>query len=268
MKEYRIQDNAGNYAVILPEKGATVLKLVSNGVDVFYQNMENILSAERPRCGVPFLFPAFGRTQEDSSYPLPIHGFGHISEWTVMSYVENELVLELNADATTRKVYPFEFCVELRFLIKEGRLSIYQTYENKDSREMPYGFGFHPYFAVDPIEVETMVDAALEMSRYTGQVLPFDKRPVRIEFPEGAAEGGTFFLQAKTGAVLHGKEKQIHIEFDENFDKLVFWAVVGKEFLCVEPINIMPNGLTTGDCYTLAPGEKREACISFYANKY
>lgn len=267
MKEYRIQDNADNYAVILPEKGATVLKLVSNGVDVFYQNMENILSTERPRCGVPFLFPAFGRTPEDSIYPMPIHGFGHISEWMVLSHAEDELVLELNANESTRKVYPFEFRVELRFSIKDGRLTVHQTYENKDSKDMPYGFGFHPYFAVNPTGVETMVDAELEMSRYTGQVAPFDKRPVRIEFPEGAAEGGTFFLQAKTGAVLCGVDKQIHMEFDVNFDKLVFWAVVGKEFLCVEPVNIMPNGLATGDCYTLAPGEKREACVSFYAKR-
>jgi len=54
------------------------------------------------------------------------------------------------------------------------------------------------------------------------------------------------------------------MEFDDNFNRLVFWAVRGKEFLCIEPMNSSPNGLVTGDCYILAPKEKREADVSFY----
>ena len=264
MTEYIIKDNSGNYAVILPEKGATVTQFVSNEENVFYQDMENLKSTERPRCGIPFLFPVFGRTPEDSIYPMEIHGFGHTSVWTVLSHAEDTLKLELVSNEDTKKGYPFEFRVELMFSLKEGRLVIHQTYENKDVKDMPYAFGFHPYFAVNPTETEVNVDAELEMDMLTGQAKPFDKRPIKLVFPEGAPETGAFFLQVKKEAILHVAEKEIHMEFDDSFNRLVFWTVAGKEFLCVEPINSSPNGLMTGDCYILASGEKKEATISFY----
>ena len=264
MKEYKIIDKNGNTAIILPEKGATVISFKSNGTELFYQDMDNIVSSERPRCGIPFLFPVFGRTPEDSIYPMEIHGFGHTSIWKVLEHKEDSLRLELQSNDKTRKVYPFEFRVELKFSIEEGKLSIHQTYENMGDKDMPFAFGFHPYFAVSPTDVCVQVDAALEMDMLTGKPIPVANNLVQLTFSEGAPETGAFFLQAKNKAVIQTGEQQMHMQFDENFNRLVLWAVRGKEFLCVEPINSSPNGLETGDCYTIAPHEIREANISFY----
>ena len=74
---------------------------------------------------------------------------------------------------------------------------------------------------------------------------------------------GAFFLQASDFAIIDSGDKAIKMRFDSSFNRLVLWAVRGKPFLCVEPINSSPNGLVTGDCYHLAPGEYREAEISF-----
>jgi len=264
MKEYIIKDTHGNQATILPEKGATVISFVCNGTEVFYKDTENLESTERPRCGIPFLFPVFGRTPEDSIYPMEIHGFGHTSAWTVLSQKEDELHLELTATEETKKVYPFDFRVELIFSIKEEKLHIYQIYENKGTENMLFSFGFHPYFAVSPTEVEVEVDADFEIDMMTGKSIPCERKNVQIAFAEGASESGAFFVQAKREAILHRPDgKHVRMEFDENFNRLVFWAVRGKAFICVEPINSSPNGLVTGDCYTLAPQEKREAKISF-----
>lgn len=266
MREYQIKDQDGNIATILPEKGATVISFKSNGTEMFYQDMENINSSERPRCGIPFLFPVFGRTPEDSKYPMEIHGFGHTSIWTVLEQKEDELHLELRANEETRKVYPFEFCVELVFSIKDGKLNIHQIYENLGETDMPFSFGFHPYFVGNPTDFVTNVVAGMQINMQTGQPAPYDGQPVQISFPEGAPESGAFFMQAKDEVVLKAKEKQVHMQFDDNFNRLVFWAVYGKDFLCVEPINSSPNGLVTGDCYILAPGEKREANVTFFMN--
>ena len=263
MKEYIIRDKNDNFAVILPEKGATVISFQVNGTEVFYQDMENINSQERPRCGVPFLFPVFGRTPEDSMYPMEIHGFGHTSVWTVLEHAEDILRLELVATEETRIIYPFEFRVELVFSLKDGKLNIHQIYENQDEKDMPFSFGFHPYFVGEPTTFSVKVDAMQEMDMMTGKPKPFDNRLVEIAFPEGAPESGAFFVQAKHEAVLNRADgKQVQMQFDENFNRLVLWAVNGKNFLCVEPINSSPNGLVTGDCYILAPGETREADIT------
>lgn len=263
MREYKIKDMKGNIAIILPEKGATVISFQSNGIEMFYQDMENINSLERPRCGIPFLFPVFGRTPEDSVYPMGIHGFGHTSVWMVLEHKEDVLRLELRANEETRKIYPFEFRVELIFSIKDGKLYIHQIYENLGETDMPFSFGFHPYFAGSPTEFVTNVVAGMQVDMQTGQPVPYDGKPVQISFLEGAPESGAFFVQAREEVVLQTENKQIHMQFDHNFNRLVFWAVRGKDFLCVEPINSSPNGLMKGDCYTLTPNEKREAEVAF-----
>ena len=163
MKEYQIKDRSGNTATILQEKGATVISFISNGIEMFYQDMDNINSPERPRCGIPFLFPVFGRTPENSEYPMEIHGFGHTSVWTVLEHNEDMLKLELKSNEETRRVYPFEFRVELVFSVLNGKLNIHQIYENTGETEMPYSFGFHPYFAGIPTDFVTSVSAEMQM---------------------------------------------------------------------------------------------------------
>ena len=264
MKECIIKDKWGNQATILPEKGATVVSFLCNGAEVFFKDIDNLESPERPRCGIPFLFPVFGRTPEDSIYPMEIHGFGHTSVWHVLSQTEDTLCLELRDTEETKKVYPFEFRVELQFSIKDGCLNLHQIYENIGEKDMPFSFGFHPYFAGNPTELKTKIDAGMQMDMTTGQPAPCQTDMVQLVFPEGAPESGAFFMQAKNEVIIYRVDgKKVHMKFDENFNRIVFWAVSGKDFLCVEPINSSPNGLVTGDCYTLAPKECRIADVSF-----
>lgn len=265
MLEYCIQDHTGASAVILPEKGATVISYCVDGQEFFYRDDANLASSERPRCGIPFLFPVFGRTPEGSPYPMQIHGFGHTSSWTVVESSESSLMLELLSNDDTRKGYPFQFRVQLTFSLENGRLKIHQKYENKDNKRMPYAFGFHPYFAVENVkETAVALSADYEMDMATGKPAPCTKDRVTLAFAEGAEETGAFFLNARNGATIQVKNgKKIRMNFDENFPRLVFWAVRGKKFLCVEPINSSPNGLASGDCLYLDPGESHEAEISF-----
>lgn len=266
MREYCISDGSGASAVILPEKGATVISYCVEGREYFYRDQENLDSPERPRCGIPFLFPAFGRTPEGSAYPMEIHGFGHTSQWTVITHREDELKLELCANENTRKVYPFCFRVELTFTLRNGKLYIHQRYENLGTETMPFSFGFHPYFVVDDAEkTKVSINAGLEMDLATGKPVPFAKKSVSVKFPEGAQETGAFFLKVSDCAVIDSGDRKIKMHFDENYNRLVLWTVRGKNFLCVEPINSSPNGLTNGDCYHLAPGGSKEAEVCFEA---
>lgn len=92
MKAYTIESKTGIKAVILPEKGATAISLQKEGREFLYCDEENLESPERPRCGIPFLFPIFGRLKEGKytwkgkDYAMEIHGFGHTSSWQVAEY--------------------------------------------------------------------------------------------------------------------------------------------------------------------------------------
>lgn len=273
MKEYRICDSHGTSAVILPEKGATVISLQKDGTEFFYCDRENLDSPERPRCGIPFLFPIFGRlkdsayTWDGKVYEMAIHGFGHTSRWTVAAHRENALSLVLEANEDTLSQYPFRFRVTLDFTVQDGMLTIGQTYENLDQQPMPFNYGFHPYFLTEKLEnirVETTADTFFDFA--VGRKA-FGHGCVSLALPEGAPETGAAFMGVHGQAILHNdaQSKRLTMEFDDSFHTLVLWHQAGKKFLCVEPVNGTADGLNKGLYLTLNPGETKKASVSFRA---
>ena len=60
MKEYVIHDSSGTRAVILPEKGATVVSIQRNGVEFLYRMMITWILRNGPAVGYPFFFLFLG----------------------------------------------------------------------------------------------------------------------------------------------------------------------------------------------------------------
>lgn len=273
MREYCIRDGLGTSAVILPEKGATVISLKKNGQEYLYYDRENINSPERPRCGIPFLFPIFGRltdsvyTWEGKSYEMAIHGFGHTSVWEVAEHSDTSLSLVLESNETTLAQYPFRFRVTLDFTIQEGTLTIAQTYENLSNTPMPYNYGFHPYFLTEKLEnvrVETTADTFFD---FAVGAKAFGHGTVYLTLPEGAPETGAAFMGVHGPTILHNEAegKRLTMEFDDSFHTHVLWNLGGKKFLCVEPVNGTADGLNKGVYLTLNPGETKKAFVSLRA---
>ena len=269
MAEYSIQDTSGIRAVILPEKGATVISLCKDGTEFLYCDHQNLSSPERPRCGIPFLFPIFGRLQDGkyswdgTEYAMEIHGFGHTSSWKVAAQEDAMLRLVLEANEDTLTQYPFRFRVTLEFTVEQGALTIRQTYENLDEKPMPYNYGFHPYFLTEKLEnlrVETNADTFFD---FTVGGKAFGHGSVSLSMPEGAPETGAAFMGVHGPTVLHNdsERKRLTMEFDESFHTHVLWSQAGKNFLCVEPVNGSANGLNTGVYLTLQPGESKTAFL-------
>ena len=269
MNQYRIQDAFGTQAVILPEKGATVISLRKGGKEFLYRDDGNLISSERPRCGIPFLFPIFGRLKDGKyiwqgrEYAMEIHGFGHTSSWQVAEYKTDALRLVLEANDATLAQYPFRFRVTLDFTLSEGALTIHQTYENRDKKPMPYNYGFHPYFLTEKLEnlqVETTADTFFDFA-VGGK--SFGHGMVSLTMPEGVPETGAAFMGVHSPTVLHNaaEGKKLTMEFDDSFHTHVLWSQAGKAFLCVEPVNGSADGLNTGNFMILEPGEKKEVIL-------
>ena len=273
MREYCIRDGLGTSAVILPEKGATVISLQKDGIEFLYCDRENLNSPERPRCGIPFLFPIFGRltdstyTWEGKPYEMAIHGFGHTSSWKVAQYRDDFLSLVLDADNATLAQYPFRFRAVLDFTVHSGALTISQIYENLDEKPMPYNYGFHPYFLTEKPENLQVEATATTFWDFAAGAKEFGQGTVSISLPEGAPETGAVFMGARNSVILRNdtEGRKLTMEFDESFHNLVLWHQAGKKFLCVEPINGTADGLNKGVYLTLNPGETKNASVSFRA---
>lgn len=272
MKICTIESKTGLKATILPEKGATAISLQKDGKEFLYCDPENLASTERPRSGIPFLFPIFGRlkegkyTWEGKNYAMEIHGFGHTSPWQVAEHTEDTLQLVLEDSESSRSQYPFRFRVTLKFQVTEGALTIAQTYENRDTRPMPYNYGFHPYFLTEKLEnlrVETTADTFFDFA-VGGKA--FGHGSVRLTMPEGAPETGAAFMGVHGPTILHNEAegKRLTMEFDDSIHTHVLWTQAGKRFLCVEPVNGTANGLNIGQFLTLQPGEVHTAFVRFY----
>lgn len=271
MREYVIQNPSGIRAVILPQKGATVVSLQKDGVEFLYRDPENLASPERPRCGIPFLFPIFGRLQdgkytwEGQDYEMAIHGFAHTSPWQVAEHTSDTLRLVLEANEETLQQYPFSFRVTLTFRAEETSLTLKQRYENLSSNPMPYNYGFHPYFLTKSLENMAVEATANTFWDFAAGQKTFGHGSVSLRLPKGAPETGAVFLGVQSPTVLHNvsEHRRLTMEFDETYPTQVLWHMAGKPFLCVEPVNGTANGLNTGVYLTLAPGETRESYVTF-----
>ena len=88
----------------------------------------------------PILFPIVGRLFGDSfeyggeKYYLPKHGFARKSNFDIVRTEETEAQFRLCSSADTKRVYPFDFQLDVGFSIEEKKLNV--TYRVKNTGDI------------------------------------------------------------------------------------------------------------------------------------
>lgn len=101
----------------------------------------------------PLLFPIVGRLRGDSyrvdghEYALPQHGFARRLPFQLVTQDDISVLFRLDADEETRRVYPFDFRLDMAFVLEEASLFMTATVVNQGRVDMPFSIGFHPAFA-------------------------------------------------------------------------------------------------------------------------
>ncbi len=203
----------------------------------------------------PILFPVVGWTAGgqvrigDSFYPLGLHGFARHAEFTVTQQAPASVRLELESTAETRRLYPFDFCLSVDYVLSEKRFATILTIANRGAVPMPYACGLHPGFRW-PFAGGTLTDYRLRFERpedpfvpeisATGLFLP-SRRPVPLEVeilplaPELFAKEALCFLDAKSRSIRfeHKSGAAIIVEV-EDFPYFALWSRPGAPFLSIE----------------------------------
>lgn len=103
----------------------------------------------------PVLFPIVGRLKKDAyeydgeTYEMTQHGFARDSMFEVVEDSDHTAVFSLRANAETRTKYPFEFELQIKYVLEEERLTVaYEVKNLSADEEMFYGVGGHPAFNV------------------------------------------------------------------------------------------------------------------------
>jgi len=108
----------------------------------------------------PILFPFIGSTQNKSytyqgkSYPTTQHGFARDMEFELQKNSQEEIWFALSASEETKKIYPFDFRLELGYRLEGTKITVLWKVINEGQSTMYFSIGGHPAFncPLDPTD--------------------------------------------------------------------------------------------------------------------
>ena len=222
----------------------------------------------------PILFPHCGRLKNDilisngKHFTSAIHGFARYSIFKLLNQTSESITLRLRSSYTTKKYYPYDFVLDITFILSGKRLSqivtVYSPYSSTDTEApLPFSIGFHPGFIL-PLEEDIPVDS---------YEVFFEKEesPIVLHTPDGLLDGNShmlfknrkqlpitsslfnngsiclkglkstfIILQSRTG---NGRAIKVDIS---DFPYLLLWGLPCGElphFICIEPWQGSPDSI-------------------------
>ncbi|NLL79010.1 MAG: aldose 1-epimerase family protein [Clostridiales bacterium] len=104
----------------------------------------------------PVLFPFIGCLKnggyryEGKEYEIGKHGFARRMEFTCSGQEQDALWFTLMDTEETQKSYPFAFCLEAGYVLREKTIQVKWRVTNRDEKEMYFALGGHPAFVCPP----------------------------------------------------------------------------------------------------------------------
>ena len=258
----------GEYALtVTPEKGGMATSFTRNGEEYLWLRDKNYESTDRPRCGIPILFPNCGKPDGGvhhfggADYPMEVHGFADLLPWQVRTAADEEIVLTLAPNGLTKFVYPFDFLLEMRYTLEGPKAGLALTVHNTGDKALPFSVGFHPYFGVSNLDnVSFAIDAATCSQNAKGEQ-PAAPATITLTRKEGSADSIRLLTGVKSPMTLpdSGTGHTVEVAFDEEvFHNGVLWQQDAERFVCMEPWNGWANSVNEeGRHIELAPGESK-----------
>jgi galactose mutarotase-like enzyme len=200
----------------------------------------------------PILFPIVGTLKnncfhyKESEYHLSRHGFARDVEFELIEKSENSATFSLTSSEDSRKVYPFDFELQICYSLEENELNIGYKVINKNDSIMPFSIGAHPAFALPkPFESyallfehnEILTSYELEndlLSDYFSTIKMINNQ-VPLNYSLFEKDALIFKkLESKSITILENQNPLLRVRFD-NFPNLGIWTKSNSPFLCIEP---------------------------------
>jgi galactose mutarotase-like enzyme len=200
----------------------------------------------------PVLFPIVGTLKnnqyqyKNKTYTLPRHGFARDYEFELISKTDSSAVFSLQASVDTKTVYPFDFELQIHYILEENELVIAYQISNKTNDTMPFSIGAHPAFALSEnfenyalaFEFkEDLKSYSLEndlLSEKTTSI-SMDKNQVALTYSLFENDALIFkTLQSKKMAILENGKPILNFHF-KDFHNFGIWTKMNAPFICLEP---------------------------------
>jgi len=268
----------GEYAfTVTPEKGGMATSFTKNGEEYLWLRDKNFESTDRPRCGIPILFPNCGKPDDGvhhfggAAYPIEVHGLADLLPWQVKTADDSAIELTLTPNGLTKFVYPFDFALTMRYTLCGSTATLALTVANTGDKALPFSVGFHPYFGVTKLDnVSFAIDAATCSESAKGEQ-PAAPETITLTRKEGSADSIRLLTGVKSPMQLTdaGNGHKVTVAFDESvFSNGVLWQQDAESFVCMEPWNGWANSVNEeGKHEVLEPDEAMTADWSITIEK-
>lgn len=100
----------------------------------------------------PVLFPIVGMMWnktghiEDKEYMMGQHGFARDMDFELVEQQPQEIRFALESGEETHKMYPYNFRLEIAYVLSEATLTVKWLVRNTDNRTISFQIGAHPAF--------------------------------------------------------------------------------------------------------------------------
>jgi aldose 1-epimerase len=264
----------------------------------------NLFGEGRPtRSGIPILFPFPNRirdgrfTWDGKTYQLPcndstgktaIHGFACQRPWRVVdsgssptsAWVTGEFRGSVDA-ADCVALWPADYQLRVTYRLRSGCLRIEAEVTNPDTKPLPFGLGYHPYFRLpfgaglaDDYRVAVAAKSfwKLDDCLPTGERLPVDAKhdlnqpqryadlqldDVLTDVPTKDAKG-----VVECATIQGPADATLRVRCSSPFRELVVYTPGHRQAFCLEPytcttdaVNLQARGIDAG-WLVLPPGER------------
>ena len=237
-----------NFKAIIRTKGAELISLKNS------ENTEFIWEGNPEFWGKhsPVLFPIVGTLKNNTyryknqSYHLSRHGFARDMEFDIVQKTEDTVIFCLKSSDETRKIYPFQFELQLIYAISDLGLEIQYKVFNKSTFDLPFSLGAHPAFALpgnfSDYAIEMEKDEKLQynllehdlLSEQTG-LLKLSNKKLDLNYKLFENDALVFKnLESKAITILHNTKPVLKICF-QDFPNLGIWTKLNAPFICIEP---------------------------------
>lgn len=276
--EYLLSDDSAlSQITVVPERGGIITQWKIQGQDILYLDRERFANPELSiRGGIPILFPICGNlpqntfTYQNQSYTLKQHGFARDLPWEVIEQATDtcaHLTLVLNSNEFTRKSYPFDFKLTFTYELQGKSLKIRQVYTNLSQETMPFSTGLHPYFlSTNKQALAFEIPSSAYQDQQTGDISQF-----KGNFDFNQPEIDVIFknlTRQRASISDRQRELKISLNYADIYQYLVFWAVEGKDYVCLEPWSAPRNALNTGESLTyLDPQDSCETLVEMVVSE-
>jgi len=295
---YTIISNDGStQASFVPEKGGVgssiIMPFNHEKRELLFQHT-HFWERDNPHLpgGWPFLFPICARIERNNIagnylydghlYNLPIHGFAPYLPWEVTSHAADNLTLKLCSNSKTLAVYPFHFCVELKYQVTNSILTCSQTYRNTGNKPLPYYAGFHPYFLTPPFnhgkeKVKVNFNASRHF-KYNEKLTDLVGEQELLKLPATITDSAlneqlNMLSKNKIVTLTYPDGLKINIEAQgvedsDLFNYLQMYTQPQEPFICLEPWMSFPNALNTvAGVRWLKPQTKEHGLLKLWIEK-